>query len=152
MDATRDFSLFSGTLSFLGTTLSSSRDEHEAESIVYSENDTSLGAHEDHDDHELEDKLIKLESILDTMQQRIEFLESSLVQQQQTPALNMERFRTLEGRQASLQSKIATLDVAFGGMYVVSYHLSFHAYHVCLISIIIFIIFVVFCGLVVSIA
>ena len=111
IDDTHNFSLFSGTLSFLGN-LSSSRDEHEAESIVYSENDVSFGAHED---HELEEKLYRMESILDTMQQRIDYLESSLAQQQQTPALNMERFRTLEGRQASLQSKIATLDLAFGG-------------------------------------
>ena len=124
---THNFSLFSGTLSFLGT-LSSSRDEHEAESIVYSENGTSFG-----EDRELEEKVVKLESLLDTMQQRIVSLESSLAQQNQIPALNMERFRTLEGRQASLQSKVATLDVAFGGTpsLLAARYLSFmsHFYH-----------------------
>lgn len=113
IDDNHNFSLFSGGApSFFGFS-SSSRDEHEAESIVYSENDMSLGGQED---HELEEKLFRMESMIDTMQQRIDSLETSLAQQQQTPALNMERFRTLEGRQASLQSKIATLDVAFGGM------------------------------------
>ena len=76
----------------------------------------------DTDEHsettELRNVINKLQERIDALDKMVSDLQHQSPPQQQpaaAPVLSVERIRTLEGRQASLQSKVAALDTAFGG-------------------------------------